>query len=194
MLSALNTIIKTWEEQFLKDWKQLPIKVKDFWWRWFSQLVTNNLRGILAEYIVASDIGVTNAPREERDAYDLITPEKISIEVKSASYIQSREQKKLSSISFSIRSTHGYDVETNKRDQNMKRQSDVYVFCLLSHQDQATLNPLDMNQRDFYVVPTALLEKEVPWQKTIRLQRLQKLWATKVEYGEIYKTIKSLFT
>lgn len=194
MLSAINTIIKTGEESFSKGWKQLSIKVKDFWWRWFSQLVTNNLRGILAEYIVASDVGVTNAPREERDSYDLITPEKIRIEVKSGSYIQSREQKKLSSISFSIRSTRGYDNVTQKRDQNMKRQSDVYVFCLLSHQDQATLNPLDMNQRDFYVVPTALLEKAVPWQKTITLQRLKSLWAIQTSYWEIYKTIRSLFT
>lgn len=193
MLSNIKTIIKTWEEQFSKNWNNLSIKVKDFWWRWFSQLVTNNLRGILAEYIVASDIGITEKTREERDAYDLITSEKIKIEIKSASYIQSREQKKLSSISFSIRPTYWYSTEKNKREEIIKRQSDIYIFCLLAHQNQETLNPLEMNQRDFYILPTKVLEQKVPTQKTISLQKLQKIWAKKTYYGEIYNNIKLLY-
>lgn len=193
MLPNIKTVIKTWEEQFSKNWKKLSIKVKDFWWRWFSQLVTNNLRGILAEYIVASDIGIVYTPREERDAYDLITSENIKIEIKSASYIQSREQKELSSISFSIRPTYWYITEINKRDEKIKRQSDVYVFCLLAHQDQITLNPLEMTQRDFYILPTRILEQKIPIQKTISLKKLEKIWAVKTSYGKIYNTIKSLY-
>lgn len=193
MLYNIKTIIKTWEEQFSKNWNNLSTKVKDFWWRWFSQLVTNNLRGILAEYIVASDIGITEKTREERDAYDLITPENIKIEIKSASYIQSREQKKLSSISFSIRPTYWYSTETNKREETKKRQSDIYIFCLLAHKNQETLNPLEMNQRDFYILPTKILEYKIPKQKTISLQKLEKIWAIKTCYGEIYNTIKLLY-
>lgn len=193
MLSNIKTTIKTWEEQFSKNWNNLSIKIKDFWWRWFSQLVTNNLRGILAEYIVASDIGITEKTREERDVYDLVTPERIKLEIKSASYIQSREQKKLSSISFSIRPTYWYSTEKNKRDETIKRQSDIYVFCLLSHQNQETLNPLEMNQRDFYILPTKVLDQNIPKQKTISLQKLQKIWAKKTYYGEIYNTIKLLY-
>jgi len=124
---------------------------------------------------VASDLGIVHNLREERDAYDLITPEKIKIEIKSASYIQSWEQKKLSTISFSIRPTHGYDIKTTKRNNILKRQSDVYVFCLLAHKDQNTLNPLDMGQRDFYIITTRLLDQEVLTQKSITLKKLQRI-------------------
>jgi len=192
MFPHISTIIKTWEESFSQDWKILNIKVKNFWGRWFSQLATNNLRWILAEYIVASDLGIVHNLREERDAYDLITPEKIKIEIKSASYIQSWEQKKLSTISFSIRPTHGYDIKTTKRNNILKRQSDVYVFCLLAHKDQNTLNPLDMGQRDFYIITTRLLDQEVLTQKSITLKKLQRIWAKKIQYWKIYETIKTL--
>lgn len=124
---------------------------------------------------MASDLGIVHNLREERDAYDLITPEKIKIEIKSASYIQSWEQKKLSTISFSIRPTHGYDIKTTKRNNILKRQSDVYVFCLLAHKDQNTLNPLDMGQRDFYIITTRLLDQEVLTQKSITLKKLQRI-------------------
>jgi hypothetical protein len=54
------------------------------------------LRGVLAEYIVSMDIKCPYQVREEWDAYDLITPEKVKVEVKSASYLQSWEQTKFS--------------------------------------------------------------------------------------------------
>ncbi len=189
-LGEVVNAIKTWNEPFICDGNILPLQLKDFWWRWFSQIVTNNLRWILAEYIVASDIGIIDTPRKERDKYDLITPEGITIEVKSASYIQSREQKDFSRISFSIRPTKWYDDTTMKRDDELKRQSDVYIFCLLSHKDQETINPLDMNQREFFVLPTILIDNEL--QKNILLSKLEKLWAVKTIYGNIYKTIKVL--
>ncbi len=189
-LGEVINAIKPWNEPFICDGNILPFQLKDFWWRWFSQIVTNNLRWILAEYIVASDIGIIDTPRKERDKYDLTTPEGITIEVKSASYIQSREQKDFSRISFSIRPTKWYDDTTMKRDSELKRQSDVYVFCLLSHKDQETINPLNMNQREFFVLPTILIDNEL--QKTILLSKLEKLWAVKTSYGNIYKTIKTL--
>ncbi len=192
MFPDIITEKKSWEESFLQNGKNLNFKVKDFWGRGFSQLVTNNLRGILAEYIVASDIGITQTPREEWDAYDLITDDKIKIEIKSASYLQSWQQKKFSSISFSIRPTYGYDPETKEPDQELKRQSDIYVFCLLAHKDQATLDPLDLDQWIFYLAPTELLNKKVGNQKSITLKRLQEIWAQKTSYWKIYPTIKKI--
>lgn len=192
MFPDIITEKKSWEESFLQNGKNLNFKVKDFWGRGFSQLVTNNLRGILAEYIVASDIGITQTPREEWDAYDLITDDKIKIEIKSVSYLQSWKQEKFSSISFSIRPTYGYDPETNERDQELKRQSDIYIFCLLAHKDQATLNPLDLDQWIFYLAPTKLLNKKVGNQKNISLKKLQEIWAQKTSYWKIYPTIKKI--
>lgn len=166
--------------------------IQDFWKRWFSNLLTNNLRGILAEYLVASSLWVTQQPRVEWDAYDVISPEWITIEVKSSAYVQWWEQKKPSKISFSIRETRLYNEESQQRDLLLKRQSDVYVFCLLAHQDKETINPLNLDQWDIYVLPTAVLNEQCTTQKTISLNKLIALWAIKTSYWELYNTIKAL--
>jgi len=51
-------------------------------------------RGVLVEFIVASAIGVDlNSVREEWGAYDLTIQDGIRVEVKSAAFIQSWEQR-----------------------------------------------------------------------------------------------------
>ena len=57
---------------------------------------------MLAEFIVASAIDVLKNPREEWDAYDLITKEGLKIEIKSSSYLQSWDQTELSKIIFGV--------------------------------------------------------------------------------------------
>ena len=56
-----------------------------------------------------------------------------------------------------------------------KRQADVYVFCVLKHKEQDTINPLDLEQWDFYPVSTAILNETVKGQKTICLARVAEL-------------------
>ena len=72
----------------------------------------NALRGVLAEFIVASTIDILDKPREEWDAYDLKTKNGLKIEIKSSSYLQSWEQLKLSTISFGIQETSDFDYKT----------------------------------------------------------------------------------
>lgn len=179
------------KEPFVINGKTLPIALQDFRWRWFSNLATNNLRWILAEYIVATALWVDQKPREERDSFDLITSQGLKIEVKSASYIQSREQNKLSAISFSIRPTQWRDTE-NRREEHKQRQSDVYIFCLLAHQEQETLNPLDLAQWLFYIVPTEILNEQCEGQKTLSLNRLQKMWFTPTQYDNIAESMNKI--
>lgn len=63
------------------------IEPTDFW-RWaYSDFLSNTLRGVLAEYIVASALGCTEAPRREWHAYDLVTAGGIRVEAKSAAYL-----------------------------------------------------------------------------------------------------------
>ncbi len=57
-------------------------------WRWAaSDLVSNTLRGILAEYIVACALDLPQEVRVEWDAFDLKTAQGLKIEVKSAAYL-----------------------------------------------------------------------------------------------------------
>jgi len=56
-----------------------------------------------------------------------------------------------------------------------QRQADVYVFALLTHRDKTTVNPLNLAQWAFYVVPTAVLDRELAERKTVSLLQLQRL-------------------
>lgn len=147
---------------------------------------------MLAEYIVACDLGVENGTRTEWDAHDLITNEGVKVEVKSCAYLQSWHQSKLSNIVFSIPPTMGWDASTNTTGVISKRQADVYVFCLLSHQIKSTLNPMDFNQWEFFVLPTEVLNAKASLQKTISLGSLLRLSPIRVIFGGIGKAIGDL--
>ena len=99
--------------------------------------------------------------------------EGIKIEVKTSAYIQSWEQKKFSRIEFSIAESLYWDGVAYAKEK--KRQADVYVFCVLKHKEQDTINPLDLEQWDFYPVSTAILNETVKGQKTICLARVAEL-------------------
>src|SRR5687767_12610590 len=121
----LTVTPKTGQEIFEHNGKPLEISLIDFW-RWSaSDLVSNTMRGILDEFIVASALGITKgggSVRSEWDAYDLLTSGGIRIEVKSAAYLQSWYHQKLSTISFGIRPTSKWEDETNRRSTELKRQ------------------------------------------------------------------------
>ena len=180
---------KSGEEFFyLKDVK-LDFQLKDFWSWNQSDLLNNALRGILAEYIVATAIEARNEMRIEWDAYDLVTEEGIKVEVKSASYLQSWDQRDLSKISFDISPTKAWLRKSNEYDSEVKRQADVYVFCLLNNDDKVTVDPLNMGQWEFYILATKILNEEKGKQKTIRLNSLLKLNPIETDYRGIKESI-----
>ena len=83
-------------------------KISDLlsFWQWaYSDLVGNTERGVLAEYIVACALGINNEDRILWGRYDLVTPQGVTIEVKTSGYIQTWEQQKLSNIKFGISET-----------------------------------------------------------------------------------------
>lgn len=190
-LPALEVTSKQGEEAFSQSGSSLSTSVKDFW-RWScSDLMSNATRGILAEYIVACDLGVATGVRAEWDAFDLTTRSGIKVEVKSSAYLQTWYQRTYSAISFSITPTIAWDAQTGNYATEKKRQGDVYIFCLLHHKDQANVNPLDMDQWTFYVLATQLLDTELPKQQTLSLSRLLKLDPVQASYGEIDTAITS---
>ena len=152
----------------------------------------NALRGVLAEFIVASTIDILNKPREEWDAYDLKTKNGLKIEIKSSSYLQSWEQIELSKIIFGIQPTSNWDYATNKRSKEKIRQSDIYIFCVLSHKDKNSIDPLNLSQWDFYILETKVLNEQVKTQKTITLSSLLKLNPIKIKYDELKKEIEHI--
>ncbi len=187
---ALHVERKTGSEKFVLSGKAINLSLLNFWQWSSSDLVNNALRGVIAEFIVASALGVNDRVRVEWDAYDLKTKGGKRVEVKSAAYIQSWTQSKLSPIIFDIRPTRGWEAETNGYDGILKRQADVYVFCILKTEDQSTVDPLNLDQWVFYVLPTEVLNKEKPHQKTITLSSLLQFKPKKSTYSELKKWIE----
>ncbi|MEW5975073.1 MAG: hypothetical protein AB1898_04615 [Acidobacteriota bacterium] len=163
----------------------------DFW-RWSSSdLVSNATRGVFAEFLVANALGVTlDGVRNEWDAVDLTTPEGITVEVKSAAFVQSWTQKRLSRVSFRIPKTRAWDARTNALAKQARRQAQVYVFALLAHQDKRSIDPLNVNQWRFFVVPTTHLDARMRNQVSISLSGLEKLAGPAVSYGDLAEIVR----
>jgi hypothetical protein len=180
-------------EKLLFDGKELDVSVQDFW-RWSSSdLLSNTARGVFAEFIVSRAMNIPlDKGRAEWDPYDLLSPENIKIEVKSSAYIQSWHQEKPSQIIFGVPKTRGWNPDTNQLDSEPRRQADVYVFALLMHEEQETINPLNMDQWHFYVLPTAVLDSRERSQHSITLRTLEDLAGGEVLYGGLRKKVLSV--
>ncbi len=180
---------KNGTEIFLNKSQPLNFNLSDFWSWNQSDLIENRTRGILAEFIVKKALEIESDKRIEWDNFDLITNKGKRLEIKSAAYIQSWEQKKYSVINFGISPTVG--TKDNPEYDGIKRRwSDFYVFCLLKNKDQKTINPLDVNQWTFFVLKTEILNKYKSEQKTIRLNSLLELRPTECEFSELKKIIE----
>lgn len=159
-------------------------------WRWaYSNIIDNAERGAFAEYLVACALGISDKVRVNWDKYDLVSPEGISVEVKTSGYIQSWEQERLSNITFGIQPTYGWDSNTNTYSTEKVRQADVYVFCVHKHTEQDTINPLDISQWDFYVMSTDVLNREAGNKRSATLNSLMRMGAEKCDFNMIHEKV-----
>jgi hypothetical protein len=183
---------KTGDEALYFNQQPVGATVLDFW-RWSaSDLVSNALRGMFAEYIVAHALGIADGIRAEWEPFDLITPTGIKIEVKSAAYLQTWYHNKLSTISFSIKPSQNWDASTGEYSKDFKRRADIYVFCLLKHQDKQSVDPLDLTQWEFYVLKASTLDERVPMQGKLSLGSLLKLEPLIADYGTLKACVERL--
>lgn len=148
--------------------------IGDFWAWAYSDILSNRNRSIFAEFLVASALNITDCPRVEWDAVDL-KYQNISIEVKSAAYIQSWNQEKLSSIRFDIGKKKGWSADTNEYSTESVRAADLYVFCLLKEKDFSKINVCDISQWKFYILPTRIINEILGEAKSISLKRLKNI-------------------
>ena|ERR1017187_441992 len=159
-------------------------------WQWsVSDLVSNATRGVLAEYIVAQALGVAKEVRSEWDAFDLRTKSGLKVEVKSAAYVQSWFQRGLSSIVFRVGPRRPWDSATNVLGTESKWQADVYVFALLAHQDKSTVDPMNLDQWEFYVIDVSVLESRQRSQHSITLKSLRSLCPAAVQFAGLAEAI-----
>ena len=191
-LKEIKASPKTGEENLTDNGQNTNYNLLDFW-RWsVSDILSNATRGRFAEFVVGTAVGLNPKNlRDEWDAYDLRTDDGIKIEVKSAAYIQSWSQKRFSAISFSIKPARYFDSGTNIMSEST-RHADLYVFCHLKHKDQNTIEPLKMEQWDFYVLPTCRLDNYERSQSSITINSLKKMTDPK-KYRELKNEIMKAY-
>lgn len=184
-----NVLRKSGDELFQEDGVPVGIKLLDFWQWSSSDLLSNTLRGRLAEFLVASALGVAVGTRIEWDAIDLISPSGVKVEVKSSAYLQSWRGRP-SRIVFDIQQKLAWDWDTSSFAMNPARTADVYVFCLLEHQDPGSIDPTNLNQWRFFVLATKELEDKLGQQKTLGLATLQTLNAREAKYSNLAEVVE----
>lgn len=166
------------------------------YWRWaHSDLINNIDRHALAEFIVASSIGLlrigTEAFRNLLRPYDLLSTEGFRITVKSSAYVRSRDSKHPDHISFGI-APAGIPMENGKYKMHapIQRSSDVYIFCIYTSMSKDE-TPLNLDLWEFYVLATAVLNEKKPTHKTITLPSLMQLNPIQCSYHEIGGAIQT---
>jgi hypothetical protein len=181
--------LKTGKERFHYNGKAIHYQLRDFWQWSVSDLVSNITRGKLAEFIVATALQVDlKELRNEWLSYDLLTPQGIKVEVKSASFIQSWEQKKISTAIFSAKQTKYWNSQLNSFDTTIKFQADIYVCCLLKHLDRSTIDPLNLDQWEFYILSARDMYNFNKRIVALTLKSLKKI-TTAVGYDKIRSSV-----
>lgn len=191
-LDALTVTPKTGDDRFTHQGHDVGANLLSFW-RWAcSDLVGNVMRGVLAEYVVGLALGcVDGGVRPEWNATDLCTSQDCRVEVKSSASLQSWSQTKLSPIKFDIEPKTGWYAETNTYATERKRQADVFVFCVLTHTDKVTVDPLNLDQWDFYVLSTNRLNAAVGEQKSITLGSLLRQNPARASFADLRACIEA---
>jgi hypothetical protein len=181
---------KNGTERFRAGGADLDFDLLSFW-RWSaSDLIDNTARGILAEYLVARALGLAqDGVRDGWNAIDLETTTGIKIQVKSAAYLQEWYQEKPSKIVFGTRPTRSFDATSNTLSSVPTREADVYVFALLSHLEKSTLDPMNLDQWQFYVVSRSTLEAYRRSQYSITLKSLERLAGPAVGYSGLAQEV-----
>ncbi|MCE5210818.1 MAG: hypothetical protein LLG40_04635 [Deltaproteobacteria bacterium] len=165
---------------------------KNDFWNWaHSDFLSNAQRGILAEYIVGKALNCLKNRRQEWNAYDLVTDSGIKVEVKSAAYLQSWEQNKLSKIRFDIGQKKSWFAETNTFNKICDRSADVYIFSVLSEKDRNKIDPLNLRQWFFIALPSKIINRKFGEQKTVGLSVLEKLGVRRLAFEELKAEIEN---
>ena len=177
------------KERFHRAGAPLDARLLHFWQWAYSDICDNRVRGLIAEYLVALALDSLGTRREDWDAWDVRTSSGLKVEVSSAAYVQSWQQPSPSTIWFDIAPPQVGEVAAQP-PRALERSADVYVFALHGHQDKETLDPLDLAQWQFFVVPTHLLDQRHPHRKRLGLDSVQRLVVRPVDHAELAREVE----
>ncbi len=176
-------------ESFCYKGQETDMTILEFW-RWhFSDIY--DMHDKFAEFIVAKALELTQADNTGAwTLYDISYRGK-RIEIKESSYFhswQTDDEPKNQVRVFGI--TKAYS-EYKDSKSTFERQNDIYVFCLNTGETRATSNPLNLENWEFYIVPTSVINEKCGDGKRISIGKLRRFAEAK-RYDEIKDTIDSI--
>ncbi len=178
-------------EKFTFNGVATELDMLDFWQFQFSNIYT--LQDSIAEYIVGKALGLTKAQNTDYWTLFDIPYRNKRIEVKETSYYHPwNEGGKVSmQRTFGITKANS-SYENNNEENRFERQNDIYVFCLNTGDTKDASYPLNLNNWEFYIVPTSVINKHCENNKTIGLGRIRSLGYQAIQYDKIKDEIDRL--
>ncbi len=133
----------------------------DFW-RWaFADLNQNALRGVFAEWLVATLLGIDRTCRDPWAECDLITGAGLRLEVKAGAYRQSWHDQHSPPSKIVFSGLHGRRLENGTYTDASTYNADRYIFCLLDNLEAAA-DPFDLRNWKFWTLDAATLGRATP--------------------------------
>lgn len=184
-------------EEFTLGGEKLGFNLVDFWRFRYSNIY--DIQGAIAEFIVAKALGLDTASNTEYWTLWDINYRGMRIEVKETSYYHpwNKDGKVFSARSFGITKANSRYAESatgkleDGKENVFERQNDIYVFCLNTGNTKEESNPLNLDNWEFYVIPTETINEKCSNNKSISLNKVRKLTPT-VKYGDLKTTIDNI--
>ena len=150
-------------------------------WRWaLSGLSCNTTRGVVAEFIVAQAVGGATGVRDPWAAHDVTDAKGTRIEVKARANLQCWSGNPKSPPAFEFSATRPWSCELGRyTSKTPEHNADVYVAALLPTRDRAEVDPFNLDQWRFYVLPRSAVVKRSRWS----LSQLRDHSVAPVHYG-----------
>lgn len=175
-----NTML-TGQEIFSLNGEKMGFNVLDFWRFQYSNL--SDLEGRVGEFLVAMALGKESGDNNNGFTLWDIDYGGKRIEVKTTTYYKPyRKEGTYSNVRvFGI--SQAYPNKDNsaqcyskEKDHSIKiRNNDIYVFVINIGKTKEDADPLNLNNWRFYVVATERINDECGSNKTISLQKVQKI-------------------
>ena len=161
------------KEQFTIHGKKTNMSMLEMWRMKYSNIY--DIHDSIAEYIVAKALGKEKLDNTDYWTLYDIDYHGVRIEIKETAYYHSFNEagaKRSQRRTFDIGKRYS-KYKDSKSEK--KRQNDIYVFCLNTGNEKEDSYPLEMDNWEFYVVPTKLINEKCGDNKTISLGKVKTL-------------------
>ena len=170
--------------------KELTFGMLEFWQSKYSNIY--NMQEVIAEFLVEKALGIDKAQNTDYwTLYDILY-RNYRIEIKQTSYYHSWNKDGIVSKyrRFGITQANS-NYEEKNCENKLERQNDIYVFCLNTGNTKEESNPMNLNNWEFYIIPTSTINEICGNNKTITLNKVKKL-TQKVSYDKIKENIDKI--